>query len=213
MRTIKRISHKLNRDKFAGLQEIASAYAREKQEHLGVYHDDGLFGAHNSERVRRDELVKAGYANGHGLSGRMWKLAQKDAYETVKKQWAALAEEIRPLIGGHTANEAGQAPCGTAWSQEQHRYAYWLIYTPRRMAELMSGQAPLPRHFKIEAGQRKRVRNYLRRVIRRKRGGRPTVKLQRSFVLDADMYDLKTSEAGTQVMAITGLRPRKRIRP
>ena len=66
MRTIKRISHKLNRNKFAALQEIASAYAREKQEHVGVYHDDGLFGAHKSERVRRDELVKAGYVNGHG---------------------------------------------------------------------------------------------------------------------------------------------------
>ena len=78
MRTIKRISHKLNRDKFAALQEIASAYAREKQEHVGVYHDDALFGAHKNERVRRDELVKAGYANGHGLSARMWKLAQKD---------------------------------------------------------------------------------------------------------------------------------------
>ena len=64
MRTIKRISHKLNRDKFAGLQEIASAYAREKQEHVGVYHDDALFGAHKSERVRRDELVKAGYVMG-----------------------------------------------------------------------------------------------------------------------------------------------------
>lgn len=212
MRTIKRISHKLNRDKFAVLQEIASAYAREKQEHLGVYHDDGLFGAHKSERVRRDELVKAGYANGHGLSARMWKLAQKDAYETVKKQWAALAEKTRPLIGRHKANEAGQAPCGTAWTQEQLRYAYWLIYTPCRMAELMSGQAPLPKHFKIAAGQRKRVRNYLRRVIRRKRGSRPVVKLQRSFVLDANMYDIKTSEAGTQVIAITSLTPRKRIR-
>lgn len=212
MRTIKRISPKLNKEKFAALQAIASAYAREKQEHLGAYHDDGLFGAHKSERVRRDELVKAGYANAHGLSGRMWKLAQKDAYETVKKQWAALAEEIRPLIGAHKANEEGQAPCGIAWAEEQLRYAYWLIYTPSRMAELMSGQAPLPRHFKIEAGQRKVVRNYLRRVIRRRRGSRPIVKRQRSFVLDADMYDIKSSEAGTQVIAITGLTPRKRIR-
>jgi transposase len=212
MRTIKRISHKLNKDKFDALQEITSAYAREKQEHLAVYHDDAIFGAHRSERTRRDELVKTGYISPQGLSGRMWKLAQKDAYETVKKQWAALAEEIRPLIGAHQANKEGQAPCGTAWTDEQLRYAYWLIYTPARMAELMSGQAPVPKHFGIDSGQRKVVRNYLRRIIRRKRGGRAVVKLQRSFVLDSDMYDVNRNEAGTQVIAITSLIPRQRIR-
>jgi putative transposase len=212
MRTIKRISPKLNKGKFEALQEIASAYAREKQEHVPVYHDDALFGAHRSERVRRDELVKLGYSSGHGVSGRMWKLAQKDAYEAVLKHWASLAEEIKPLIGAHQANKDGQAPCGTAWTEAQLRYAYWLIYTPRRMAELMSGQSPVPKHFNIEPGERKVVRNYLRRVIRRKCGSRPRVKLQRSFALDPDMYDIKTTAAGTQVIAITGLVPRQRIR-
>jgi DNA-binding cell septation regulator SpoVG len=61
VRTIKRISPKLNKGKFEALQEIASAYAREKQEHLPVYHDDALFAAHKSERTRRDMLVKDKY--------------------------------------------------------------------------------------------------------------------------------------------------------
>lgn len=212
MRTIKRISPKLNRGKFEALREIASAYAREKQEHGLVYHDDALFGSHASARTRRDGLVKDKYKSPYGVSGRMWKLAQKDAYEMVEKQWAALAEEIKPLIGAHQAGKDGKATCGTVWTESQLRYAYWLIYTSRRMAEFVAGQAPLPAHFDIEPCERRAVRNYLRRVIRRKRGRQPLAQLERSFALDPDMYDLETTPAGTQVIAVTGLTPRKRIR-
>jgi hypothetical protein len=209
-RTIRRISHKLNRGKFEALQEIASAYAREKQEHGPVYHDDGLFGAHEGERTRRDILVKVDkYISPHGVSDRMWKLAQKDAYEMVKREWSALAEEIKPLIGAHKAGKKKeQAPCGVSWNKVQLRYAYWLIYTPQRMAEFIAGQAPVPPHFEIDPVEQKVVRNYLRRVIRRKRGRQPLVKLERSFALDPDMYDLETTQAGTQVIAVTGLTPR-----
>ena len=213
MRTIKRISHKLNRGKFEALREVASAYAREKQEHGPVYHDEALFGTQASERTRRDTLVKVDkYSSPHGVSGRMWKLAQKDAYETIKKEWAGLAEAIKPLIGAHQAGKEGQAPCGVVWTEMQLRYAYWLIYTPQRMAEFIAGQAPVPSHFDIEPREQKVVRNYLRRVIRRKRGRRPMVRLERSFVLDPDMYDLETTPAGTQVLTVTSLTPRKRIR-
>lgn len=212
MRTIRRISCQLNRGKFDALQEIASAYAREKQEHLPVYHADALFAVPPDERTRRDALVKDKYTSPHGVQGRMWKLAQKDAYETVLKQWAALKEEIKPLIGAHQAGKDGAAPCGAVWTETQLRYAYWLTYTPQRMAELMSGPAPIPSHFQTEPEERKVVRNYLRRVIRRKRGGRPVVRLDRSFALDPEMYDVKTTAAGTQVIAIMGLTPRRRIR-
>jgi putative transposase len=210
MRTIKRVSYPLNEGKYEAVGEIASAYAREKQEHLPVYQDDALFGSHRNERALRDELVKAGYISPHGVSGRMWKLAQKDAYETVKKQWAALAETIRPLVGAHRANNPENG--SVVWADTQMRCAYWLLSDPRRLAGLMAGQAVIPHHFKIETGQRKIVRNYLQRVIRRKRGRGPVVKLERSFALDPDMYDTRTTTAGTQVIAITGLLPRKRLR-
>lgn len=92
------------------------------------------------------------------------------------------------------------------------RYAYWVLSDPRRLAQLVGGQAVIPRQFKIEAGRRKVVRNYLRRVVCRQRGERASVKLERTFTLDADMYDLKTSASGTQVLAITSLVARRRIR-
>jgi putative transposase len=209
MRTIKRISYPLNQGKYEAIREIASAYAREKQEHLPDYQDDVLFGRHRNERSLRDELVRTGYRSRHGVSARMWKLAQKDAYETVKKQWAALAESIKPLVAAHRTNDS---PNDTIWTDDQMRYAYWLLSDPRRLAQLVGGEAVIPRHFKIEAGPRKVVGNYLRRVVRRKRGEQPWVKLERAFTLDADMYDIKVSAAGTQILAITSLVPRQRIR-
>jgi putative transposase len=209
MRTIKRVSYPLNPNKYVAIREIASAYAREKQEHLPDYQNDALFGRHRNERTLRDELVRAGYRSPHGVSARMWKLAQKDAYETVKKQWAALAERIRPLVAAHrTSNSPGD----TIWTDDQVRYAYWVLSDPRRLAQLVGGEAVIPKHFKIEAGPRKVVGNYLRRVVRRKRGEQPCVKLERAFTLDADMYDIKVSAAGTQILAITSLIPRQRIR-
>lgn len=209
MRTIKRISYPLNQNKYEAIREIASAYAREKQEHLPDYQDDALFGRHRNERTLRDQLVRAGYRSPHGVSARMWKLAQKDAYETVKKQWAALAESIRPLVAAH---RSGSGLGDVNWADNQMRYAYWLLSDPRRLAQLVGGEAVIPKHFKIEAGQRKVVRNYLRRVVRRQRGEPPCVKLERAFTLDANMYDIKVSTAGTQILAITSLIPRQRIR-
>jgi putative transposase len=209
MRTIKRISYPLNQNKYEAVREIASAYAREKQEHLAGYQDAALFGRHRNERTLRDELVRAGYRSPHGVSARMWKLAQKDAYETVKKQWAAQAESIRPLV---TAHRTSSGPDDTIWTDNQMRYAYWVLSDPRRLAQIVGGEAVIPQHFKIEAGQRKVVRNYLRRVVRRQRGEQPCVKLERAFTLDANMYDIKVSAAGTQMLAITSLVPRQRIR-
>jgi putative transposase len=209
MRTIKRISQPLNQGKYEAVREIASAYAREKQEHLPGYQDDALFGRHRNERILRDELVRAGYRSPHGVSARMWKLAQKDAYETVKKQWAALAERIRPLVAAHRADNCLS---DASWTDNQMRYAYWILSDPRRLAQLIGGQAVIPRHFKLEAGRHKVIRNYLCRVVRRQRGKPSCVKLERAFTLDPDMYDLKTSTGGTQVLAITSLVPRQRIR-
>jgi putative transposase len=209
MRTIKRVSYPLNQNKYAAIREIASAYAREKQEHLPDYQDDALFGSHRNERTLRDELVRSGYRSPHGVSARMWKLAQKDAYETVKKQWAALAENVRPLVAAH---RSGNGLGDSIWTDNQMRYAYWLLSDPRRLAQIVGGEAIIPRHFKIEAGPRKVVGNYLRRVVRRQRGEQPCVKLERAFTLDADMYDIKVSAAGTQILAITSLVPRRRIR-
>lgn len=204
MRTIRRVSARLNRGKVEQLQAIARAYAAEKQQHLEYYHQDAYFAGCANERKRRDELVKARYQNRHRLRARMWKMAQKDAYEVIRKSWASLAQELRPRIAAHE----GQ------WSEEQQIYAYWLLRSPRRMAQLVCGRAPMTKHFKTNLiiADRRQVQNYLRRVIRRDRGARPVVRMARSFALDEDMYRVSSTEAGRQVISVMNLEGEERVR-
>jgi transposase len=159
---------------------------------------DATFAASTSERTRRDELIAAHYASPHGLQARMWKLAQKDSYETVEKQWAALREELSSLIQRHES-----------WSEAAKHYANWLIYTPQRMAELVGERAPQP-NFAVTAKEQHTVRNYLRRVIRRKRGSRPVAKAARSLAFDADMYRL-FEQNGRQYITLMSLEKGKRF--
>jgi putative transposase len=80
---------------------------------------------------------------------------------------------------------------------------------------LMVGLAPVPAHFQLAYQERKRVRNYLRRVIRRNRGNRPLARLSRSIHLDADMYTLVENMGSfgkkAQFLKVMGLESGKRI--
>ncbi|MCQ3972534.1 MAG: transposase, partial [Anaerolineae bacterium] len=152
-----------------------------------------------SEQPRRDCLVKEGYASPNGLQGRMWKMALKDAYETLLKNWAALAAEIKPRIFAHPG-----------WSESQQHYAYWLLKSPQQLAQVAIGRAPLPGHFRIDLKERKTVQNYLRRVIRRDKGSHPSVRKARSFALDTNMYRV-FEKNGTQYIAVMSLVPQQRI--
>lgn len=49
-------------------------------------------------RAYRDRLLPAGYESPQGLQARMCKQALTDAYETLAKFWAAVADEMRPLV-------------------------------------------------------------------------------------------------------------------
>jgi transposase len=126
-------------------------------------------------------------------------MALKDAYETVNKEWSALASELRPRIARRSD-----------WSQLQKRYAYWLIKSPQRLAQLMAAKATIPTHFEISFTDRKKVQNYLRRVIRRNRGRSPRVRSGRSAAFDANMYEV-FEEEGAQYIKVMSLHPRERI--
>jgi len=69
-------------------------------------------------------------------------------------------------------------------------YAYWLTYSGKRLAELIAEKAPSPEHFEVTKEERKKVSNYIRRVVRRKRGLRSVASKSRSFELDTNMYSV-----------------------
>jgi len=199
MRTIRRVSLPLNKGKWRALVELLRRYAGEKDAHLLFFGSPANCATCRSDRTRRDRLVADGYTSPNGLQARAWKLALKEAYETVGKQWAALAAALRPRIAQHDH-----------WSEVQKRYAYWLLQEPQRLAQLVAERAPVPTHFEISAAEQRQVRNYLRRVIRRHRRERPRVKTARSAAFDADMYDVFEKD-GTQYLKVMGLTPRQRI--
>lgn len=205
MRTSKRYSRPLNRAKWAMLAQIARTYRAEKNLHLRYYNIDHNFIQDKSHLDQQMRNVRNGYANPNGLQARQWKIVQKDAYETVERTWCSLAAAVRDLLRKQVKT----------WSDEAMHYAYWLVQKSKRMAQLVEGRAPLPPHFKISYPDRKKVRNYLRRVIQRKRGQRPQAHLARSIVLDADMYTLvenKNAAGGRkQYLKVMSLVPRKQV--
>jgi transposase len=199
MRTIRRVSLRLNGKKWAALVELARRYAAEKDDHLVSLSPDAVFAFLRSPRDWRDGLVAAGYTSPHGLQARQWKAALQEAYATIDRQWAAVATTLRDPLRGRTD-----------WTPEQKHYAFWLLKDPGRLAALCGGRAPEPEHFRVDGPERKAVRNYLRRVIRRQRGHAPRVRKARSFVLDVNMYRV-FEHRGRQYIAVMGLRRGQRI--
>src|SRR5258708_4914080 len=131
IRTIKAYSLEMNRDKWSTLESIVQAYAAEKADHLQSFNYDAIFGNVDKQEQFRDALLDSDYTSPHDLQARMWKMALKDAYETVLKQWAALAIDLRGKVGQLTG-----------WSKEQKHYAYWLLKDDKRLARLVGEAAP-----------------------------------------------------------------------
>ncbi len=178
MRTVKRESVKLNKGKFEALEEIARAFADDKQAHLDFYQDGLNFSTAKSYRVRRNELKSSDHHALTPLSVHASDLAVKEAFETEVKYWAAIAADIYPRIGSR------------AWTDEQKHYAFWLLYDEHRFCCLILDKAPINEKIGLTLAQRKQVKNYLRRRARQIRGARPRVKTARSFVLDSTLYSV-----------------------
>jgi transposase len=145
--------------------------------------------------------VAAGYEGSFGLQARQWKMALKDAFETVDRQWLALAEGLRSSVMAR--KKEGR------FTESQAHYAFWVLKSSRRMTQLVGGKAPTPEHFEIEGDEMRQAVAYLRRVIRRERGNNPRVRKARSFALDAEMYTV-FEQNGRQYIKIMTLVPGQR---
>jgi Predicted site-specific integrase-resolvase len=201
MRTVKRISHPLNRAKFCALQEVAEVFAKEKQAQLEYFQKGSTFARYPSPRQRRDELKSD--PEKPDMPAHLRDCAIKDAFETELKYWAALAAEIRSGIGG------------CSWAEEQKHYAYWLLKVPHYLCAVITGRAPINEKIELTLEQRKQVQNYLRRSVRRIKGDRPRVRIVRSFLLDPSLYsvvDALSHDVGGQGISIVSLQSGKRIR-
>jgi putative transposase len=200
IRTIKAYSLAINTTKWAIVDSIAQAYASEKADHLQTFGNDAIFGNTDRHEQFRDALLDANYVSANNLQARMWKMALKDAYETVLKNWASLAVALRSQVSRLEK-----------WTEEQHHYAHWLLNDEKRLARLVGESAPITDRIDLPLEKRQQVQNYLRREVRRHRGKRASVKFTRSFCLDANMYTVY-EEKGRLYIAICTLIPRERVK-
>ncbi|MGH9841057.1 MAG: RNA-guided endonuclease InsQ/TnpB family protein [Blastocatellia bacterium] len=198
MRTVKRVSVKLNKDKYERIEGIARAFAEDKQAHLDFYQEGLAFSEARNWRVRRDALKTTDYHGSTPLPVHLSDLAVKDAFEAEEKYWASIAAEIRPRIGSRE------------WTDEQKHYAFWLLYDPHRFSSLIPGKAPVNEKISLSVPQRKQVQNYLRRRARRMMGERPRVRIVRSFVLDNTLYSVSQT-LSSQILSIASLEKGERI--
>ena len=83
-RTIRRYSCRLNEGKWRIVCGLARAYAAQKDRFLLKYGRPRVFRCYWGLGEARDEMVRSGYRSPFVLQARMWKLALKDAFETVE---------------------------------------------------------------------------------------------------------------------------------
>ena len=200
MRTVKRHSTELNKGKYATLEATASSYAAEKRYWLGYFQQAGHVHAIGRPRIARDEHIRNGYRSPFGLQARMWKLALTDAAETMDKYWQATFVEVRRLVFRHGS-----------LSQDQKHYCFRILKDYRWLELLFLHQYP---EFKgLTCDERRKAGNYLNRIIRRKRGVYPHAGLTRSFALDAQCYNLFTSNNNQYIKVMTLEKGRRVVVP
>ena len=100
-RTVKRYSLKINQSKWQQLNHIARLFRDEKNFHLRYYHQDQCYSADKDDTKLRDDLVANKYKPDTKLQARQWKMTVKTAYDTVEKNWCALAVALKPMIAQH----------------------------------------------------------------------------------------------------------------
>ncbi len=196
MRTVKRLSLKLNTGKWEAVERFAQAFAGDKQSHLDFYQKRGNFAAAAGWRERRDSVKQSDHHQQTPLPVHASDLAIKEAFETELKYWASIAEKIDVRDRN--------------WTNEQKHYANWLLFDGQRFSTLIEGKAPINQRINLSLKQRKQVQNYLRRCAREIMKDRPRVRMARSFVLDSSLYKVFETESG-QGISISGLERGNRI--
>jgi transposase len=198
MRTIKRFSRPINQKKYNLIKTIVESFVNEKDDQLIAMGSPILFNQYKNQRQRRDYLVKQQYKSRYSLQARQWKMALKEAYETIDKQLLTISALLRSFIFQRKGTE------------EQKRYGFWLIQTSNRINSILSGKTLIPKHFDIPSKERRMVRNTLHRKMNLLNHSFPRVKIIRSFTLDQGMYEV-FEHKGTQYIKIMGLVRGQRI--
>ena len=197
MRTIKRYSDVLNKNKIKAVQQTATAYTKEKKFWLGIFQQLQYMGYIKKHRVIRNQFVANQYQSPYKLQARMWKLALIDAAETMDKYWQSIFDQVKSAIYRNKN-----------LTEIKRHYCFWLLKDYQKLPSIFQGK---PFEFK-EMNDQDRMHpiHFLKRTIKKYRKSYPTTKLSRSFALDDNCYSC-FEHHGKQYIKVMSLKRAERI--
>ncbi len=206
MRTIRRQSYKLNDCKHKQLLDLVCSYSQEKDRWLLYLQRKDNFIFINNDRKIRDKFVKESYVSEFGLQARAWKMALKDACETMHKFWCSILDKIRLGIYKRFNDE------------QQRHYAYALIKTTSSSLyeNLFKILKKIPIDLKnhtLDKIKKLEVVKYLMRKIKRLRVNYPRVHIKRSVCFDQEMYSIITKQKSQYAHISTKVKGKRIILP
>ena len=203
-RCITRISSNINKAKWDKVQSTIVAYNQEKQYWLNELQRKENIIYINQFRKFRDSALRSGYQSKYGLQGRSWKLALNDACEMMDKYWLSIIERLKSELYKN-AN----------FNNDQLHYANYILKNNyglyERLKLVLENKLVEFDKNQLEIKFKYQVIKYLCRKIKQVRKNYPKVKLKRSMVLDANMYDVMEAN-GKQHLSLMSLEKGKRIR-
>lgn len=181
MRTIKRYSRPLNKEKMSAITALVNNYIEEKNHWLHYLHS--RIELTKQFRVIRNQFVKDGYKT--NLPPSHWKNALDDACKQMDMYWKANFVELRKLINANKNLD-----------EEQKHWCYAGLKNYRTLGEIRKFRYPSTDYL---ADRRliKIAGNYLNRIIKRRVKKLPRVRLKRSMTLTSIVYTIKAPPPGT----------------
>lgn len=199
-RCIKRYSQRVNCGKWAKLLELTRSYARQKDYFLGQYANLANISASYRFREVRNILVARQYTTPFRLQARQWKLALKDALETIDRYWASICAiwTIRILQNEHL-------------SKEEKQYLLEGVSSRENLHLVLRFQARIVlRKMLLSERQSKRCMRFLQNLIRQTVKKSPRVQIVRSFLAEPETYRI-FEHKGRQYIAIASQESGNRI--
>ena len=201
-KTIKNYCFTSTQKKLNELYKIAIRYTSVKNEIFQRYGSISGLQYLSYPRQIRDNWVKTGFADKFGLQARYWKQAFDEGFSNIRSNWSnGFSRAKNNLYKNKDYTEV-----------EKH-YAFYLLKAPILLYKAITFQSfDLPEIFKDKDIRRDKIHKHLKSPIRRFAGRKPHQHRQGSFLIDENMYDVKTDNKNRLWLSIMGLKPRKRIR-
>lgn len=199
VRCVKRYSLKINEGKWNALYKMLHAYCLQKDAFLMQnQNESGIYASYNFREVR-NSLVAKEYESPFALQARQWKLALKDALETLDRYWAAMETLWKDSI----IEDKKLLP-------EEKAELLNFIRTRRTLFDFLLLKDKHPNLAQLKQEQRDRIVKYLRDRIQETVKQQPRVKIERSFLIEPETY--RTFEnKGRQYIAIMSMEKGERL--